>query len=328
MKYVFVLLFLLMSLFSCSEKDLVRRLSVKDKVSEFSDTLFLGRVKNLLTYNNDIYFVEQYRNQIIKLDSCLNLRGLIGRMGEGPEELCNVSSFIIDNDIIYVLDAGCAKLISYGLDGNIIARYRLSEKVGLMPEFRFVVSGNDYMEMSVTDRRGAFGKMKLQSDSVSYWGERTLFAHTDMEYVRNGRYLFKSSFGYVSISDNEAIIEVYNFDKKKIMDYDYSSLEVVKRSLAYLDTQPMSSNSYGIICEDAYMDGNQIYLLLSSYETMGYKANTVAVFELQSDIRLKGVYQLAGSLYSSLCVLNGNVYAFETKESILEKYSIMSSSVN
>lgn len=325
MKQLVCLFFFLLLILSCREVSPIRELKKGDSVSDFADTLFLGKVENLYAYKNKLYFIEQFRNQIVVLDDNLRLTGLVGIEGEGPTNLCGISGFVIHDDTLCAIDPVCGKILLFSMDGRVVGRRQFVGNEPLMPEFRFVASKGNLIEMSVSDKQGAFGRLDILSDSISFWGQRTLYPFDDLERIRNGRHLFKYKSHYICISDNEPVIEFYDAVRKRKGCLDYTSLDVVQRRLNYLRSHSSSSaaNSYGIICEDAYVDENDnlLILLLSSNGDKGYEVNTLAVFDLQHDgARLREVCKLSGSVYSSFCYMDGSVYAFNVEQSVLEQF--------
>ncbi len=314
-----IVFLLVLGVMSCSDMKEIKKLTVNNKVSELSDTLLLSRVENLIGFDGDIYFIEQYRGQIVQLDENLEFKRFIGSRGEGPEELCHVAGFSLLGEIVYALDAGCGKMMMFEkMNGNFRGGYQLFGKMPLMPEFRFVVNPESTIDISVTAMEGAFGRIDLLTQQISFWGERSKFDYTDMDRARNGRFLLKQGPNYVCVSDNMANIEIYDCYRKKINDFDYSYLEVVKNRISYLNSMPLKgSNSYGIICEDAYIEGDILYLLLSSNNKGTYRVNTIASFSLIPPINVKDVFQLPGRVYSSLCVSKGYLYAFDMEKTEL-----------
>lgn len=107
--------FFLLMLFSCSKEEKVDKLIMLSKVSEISDTLFLSQVGNLTVQKENLFFVDNYRGQVVSLNEDFTLRKIIGNRGNGPDELAYLSEIFIHNDTVYALDAATGKLMLFYL---------------------------------------------------------------------------------------------------------------------------------------------------------------------------------------------------------------------
>nr|WP_297970619.1 6-bladed beta-propeller [uncultured Bacteroides sp.] len=143
MRKIVELIVCFLILFSCSNgEERIKKVTCVSSVSEISDTLFFGKVKNLKSNGENIYFIDKYRGCIVHTNvNDWKLKRLIGVTGEGPDELCNLLQFTLKDDTLYALDGGCPKLVAYNLQGDICAKYPLPLESKLKIGYHFLVNG-------------------------------------------------------------------------------------------------------------------------------------------------------------------------------------------
>lgn len=309
-------------LFSCSDgENKVKKIMCISSVSELSDTLFFANVENLLGVGEDIFFIDAYRNRIVCMDvNDWSMKAFIGVPGEGPDELCSLSQFAFRNDVLYALDGGCGKLVGYDLQGNISAKYPLPLESRPMLGYRFLVSEGGGMDISTRFDTGAFINLNLLDGGFSFWGNRFSFDYTSQNQQRNGRHLLEIVDGYIAVSDNMPQIEKYDSQRNKVEAYDFSDIPVVKKRLLQLEGKALDTNSYGIVCEDACVYQDKLYLLLASGDDNGYTVNRIAVFSLFPQIGYEGLLELSGRIYSTFCVSCNRIIAFESMKNCFEVF--------
>lgn len=308
-------------LFSCSAgEDKVKKMTCISSASELSDTLFFADVENLMAVGEDILFIDMYRNRIVCMDvSDWSVKSLIGVPGEGPDELCALFQFACRDSILYALDVGCGKVMAYDLQGNISAKYPLPLESSLMSGYRFLVSEGREVNISTRSDMGAFVNWNLWEEGLSFWGERFRF-DADQAKIRNGRHLLETADGYIAVSDNMPQIEKYDSQKNKAEVYDFSNIPVVKKRLLKLEGMAWGAKSYGIVCEDACVHQDKLYLLLASDDDKGFAVNQIAVFSLFPRIEYDGVLELPGRIYSTFCVSHNQIIAFESLKNCFEVF--------
>lgn len=309
-------------LFSCSAgENKVKTMTCISSASELSDTLFFADVKNLLGIGEDVFFIDAYRNRIVCMDvDDWSAKALIGVSGEGPDELCYLSRFTCRNGILYALDAGGGKLVAYDLQGNISAKYPFSLESSLMSSYHFLVSEGGEVDISTRSDKGAFVNWDLLKERVSFWGDRFRFDYAKQDQIRNGRHLLEIADGYIAVSDNMPQIERYDSRKNKVEVFDFSDIPVVKKRLLLLEGKAMGVNSYGIICEDACVYQDKLYMLLASDDDNGYAMNRIAVFSLFPRMKYDGLLELPGRIYSTFCISCNRIIAFESMKNCFEVF--------
>ncbi len=305
---------------SCNNKESVTALSLRKSVSEFSDTLFFSEVKGLTENKGIVYFSDLYRNQVIAFnEQDLSLQAVIGKQGAGPNEIVHFSHFAIYEDSVYIFDEGSFTLRCYDITGKQTGNHALPQKTEYAPFFRFLISGSHTMLCPTFSSSGAVGEYNWFTDSLSFWGTRFTYRYALHNHIRNNRHLLRSGEDVILISDNEPVIEFYDKDRRKKATYDYSDIEMVKRRLAYIERNVADSNSYGKICEDAYVFEDKLYLLLMTNNDKGdFFTNHLAVFTLTPPMTFLQLLELPGRLYDTFCVSENAIIAYNSQTSSFE----------
>lgn len=316
MNKIITLIIIVLFLSSCQSPK-TTKVELIASVSELSDTLFLSQVENLTESKGLIIFSEEYWGQIIVINSKdLIIKSIVGKKGEGPNELCNLSNFCLSHDTLFVLDGGCGKLLTYDLAGHMIQRYALPRESRLMPEYRYFVNEHKHMHIATQNDTGAFVDINLNNGNLSFKGKRFEFKYDSQNTIRNGRNIFKRGNTYIMVSDNMPYIEVCDNQYNLIEKYDYTN--IVQNRLSFIEKHINAPNSYGIICEDAYVNENKLYLLLASNSDGIYFVNRIAVFSLSPQIKFEKQYELPGNVYSTFCIAKDKIFAFNSQKSELE----------
>lgn len=309
---------------SCNgEKSRVRKMTCVSSVSELSDTVFFANVENFVAAGEEVFFIDKHRNRIVCVDvDDWAVKRWIGVSGGGPDELCNLSRFTFGDNMLYALDGGCGKLMEYDLQGNIRAKYSLPLESRLMTGYHFSVSKEGRMNISTRSDAGAFVELNLSDGTTSFWEERFRFDYTVQDMQRNGRHLLETADGYIAVSDNMPYIEKYDNQKQKLEVYDYSSIPAVKRRLLRIEREVSDTDSYGIVCEDACVHEDKLYLLLASNDDGGFAVNQIAVFSLFPRIKWDGLLEMSGRIYSAFCVQGNRIITFESRKNRLEVFGL------
>lgn len=321
MKHCCVLFALIILMFSCSDQSELENkvLIVENSICDISDSVFLSKVKNLAIHDSKLYFIDSRLDQVISLNQDFTLNLIIGEKGEGPSEFMSLTGFCITDSTIYILNGGHAELCYYNLSGELIGEYKFNKDNSfIMPEYRFMIQKDSSLIIASTSKEGAFMEIDLKSDNYSFLGERSRFDIGVQERIRNGRHVFCLENKVIGVSDNIPIIDVSSIDDGKKNSYDYSEIKDVKKLLELIDEMMLSNNSYQIICQDAYVDNQSLYILLAEKNENNFITNKIIEFELFPVIREKSQITLPGNNYSTFCVSGGDFYAFNQLESKIE----------
>lgn len=211
-------------------------------------------------------------------------------------------------------------MVGYDLQGNISTKYSLPLESRPMLDYRFLVNEGEKMDISTCLDMGAFVNWDLLDGGFSFWGNRFNFDYASQNQQRNGRHLLEIADGYIAVSDNMPQIEKYDSQKNKVEAYDFSDIPVVRNRLLQLEGKALGTNSYGIVCEDACVHQDKLYLLLASDDDNGYTVNRIAVFSLFPQIEYDDLLELSGEIYSTFCVSCGRIIAFESMKNCFEVF--------
>lgn len=313
-------LLLLLFCFSCAgrkkEMDMVRYVK-HSSVDSFADSIFLSKVNNLQVYNGNLYFIDDYLSQIFEVDTQFNGYRVMGKHGEGPDEFVGLRTLTVVEDSIYAFDAGRYSLSVYDLEGRICRKYDFSQYT-IYPAYRFVIDENHY-QVQYRGGEGVFMDIDLNSKQTSIWGDLTRFGHEKKDRIRNNRNIFRFDNFYVAVSDNIPVVEFYDRDDKQIVKtVDYSDVDVI-RNVLFENSNNLDEHSYHVVVQDAYIDGEYLYLLLNGNNPNdGYNVNKILKMHLSKDDEIDQVIQLPGKLYDSFCVTNDTIYAFNRKDARIE----------
>lgn len=319
MKKIYIFICLLF-FFSCVEKrrkvDVVRYVKHLS-VDSFADSIFLSQVKNLQVYSTNLYFSDNYLSQIFEVDKNINQYRIMGNPGEGPNDFVALRTLIVVNDLIYAFDAGHYSLFVYNLEGRNCQKHDFS-KYSIYPAYRFVVDENHY-QVQYSGKEGVFMDIDLSSKQTFIWGDVTHFDHEKQERIRNNRNIFKWGNFYILVSNNIPVVEFYDKNSKEIVKIiDYSDVDVI-RNVLFENNKNLDVNSYHVVVQDAYMNGEKLYILVNGNNPNdGYNVNKIIEISLSGNDEINQIIQLPGKLYESFCVNNDTIYAFNGKNSSIE----------
>lgn len=319
MKQLIGFFFIIILLIACRKEYRVTEesLSVVKCVEHFSDTLFFSKVAKMQTYNDKIYCMDSYQEQIFVLDKNLQLKQVIGKKGEGPDEFKNLSGIFVSQEGIYILDSGNVCLFLYKNTDSLIRVHNFTiDEYFIMPEFRFLLEKDTSFIIAASDTKKAFANFDLKHNVNSFWGERFSFNSDTHNRIRNGRNLLKTKDLFVSVSDNMPVVEIYDIcTKRKIKDFDFSEISYVSKQLEYAEVK---NHSYYVLIQDAYIDEDKLYMLISEKMNDSFYTNLVLVFALKEKCELTRILRFPGNIYSTLCVNNDTIYAYNSSETKIE----------
>lgn len=320
LKYLLVL-FWVACFCSCSEKQSSNvenvSYSVMASVDNWEDSIFLSKVKSLQIKNNELCFCDQYLSKLFVLDKKLNLKQMIGKKGEGPDEFIHIGTMFVLDSIFYVYDVGRASVVCCNRKGEFLEQYKLADYL-IPPYFRFIVNDSSFIISSEKEKQ-AFLEYNMQTKIASFWGEKTSFANEKQYQIRNGRYILNYEDKYLSISNNLPFVEVYDRQSKQLLNkLDYSDVEIIQDVLFENKTN-INSSSYNWLVFDACVEDDCLYLLLNGRnDREGFNVNRILMLNLLSSELKKCILKLPGKVYDTFCIENDTIYAFNHSDSRIE----------
>jgi len=285
-------------------------------ISQLSDSSFFGYLRSFVCYNDNILMAESDRAQIFVLDKDLQLVNIIGSLGRGPNELMGANYFHIHKDTIIASDLGNNRVQFF----NILSGDHLGYVHGLMDHFpttlraRFIYK--DSIFIGSAEKDSSLVIFDLKSNKSTKFGERYEFGSETRNRIRNySKNIFSYGDNIISISDNQPLIERYDYEGNIIEKYDYSDIPLVKEILNEIEKVTYAENSYFVTVTDCNIFENRLFLLLSS--TVGeYHCNTLLEFEINEKTELCNIYKLPDKVYTSIAYDGANLFSYSYKGEI------------
>lgn len=318
MKVYIVIFIVFTALSACIKENKIskERLSIINTMKDSSDILFSSKVNRMLLYNNKIYCIDKYLQQVLVIDKNLRLRNIIGEKGEGPYNFISINGIYISSKGIYILDAGNACMFLYTKSDSLIRIHNFSTIDRIIPEFKFIIDNDTSFSISTFDNKNAFSSTNFATKNNHFWGERFQFRTGIENRIRNGKNLLKIKNFTISISDNIPLIEIYDTaTKNKIKEFDYSNITFISKQI---DNESNNPHSYFVLCQDVYSDKNNLYILISEKKDNTFYTNLLLKFELKNNFELAKISRLPGKIYSTFCVSNDTIYAYNLLNAKIE----------
>lgn len=150
---------------------------------EYGSDLAIG------TNANEIYVLDTFAKQVLRLDRDANLRAIIGGPGGGPGEFENPYSIEADpRGGVWVADLRLARMSRFDADGNLLEELRVPQLVR-----GFAVLPDGAVLYRKFDHRGVSLTVQLGEDAVDLAGElppelapddvQSLWAEYDLEFA-------------------------------------------------------------------------------------------------------------------------------------------------
>lgn len=316
---VYIIICLLFCLSCVGEKGKIKmvRYVKLSSVDSFADSIFLSQVKNLQVYKGNLYFSDNYLSQIFEVDKNFNRYCIMGNHGEGPNDFVALRTLTVVDDSIYAFDAGHYSLFVYDLDGLNCKKYDFSN-YSIYPAYRFVIDEN-HCQVQYRGKEGVLMDIDLLSKQTYIWGDLISFGHEKQERIRNNRNIFIYKKSYILVSNNIPVVEFYDrYNKQIVKTFDYSDIDVIRNVLIENDNN-LDMNSYHIVVQDAYVNGEKLYILMNGNNPDdGYNVNKILEISLSGNNEINQIIQLPGKVYESFCVDNDTIYAFNGQNSSIE----------
>lgn len=326
MKNIFLILALCLSLIQCSyEKLPVYNLVKSKQVDVIVDTLFLHDIKCLTFYDEKLYFSNPVYDQIISLNKNLEFERIFGRKGKGPNELLGINQFAIHDSLISVLNVSNRRVNVFLTSGISASETLIGNSILFDPSYRYCFIDTTIIGCS-SIAETPLSKYNIYTKKQTLFGKTYEFPTPKQTLIRNNRFTAKIDNKLIVVSNNLPYIEIYNQDSlEQIVQYDYSSILQVQRSLRAIEKKPdQEDNSYRHLCEDIYVTNRHLYILLIDYSNNDFNVNQIIKFEVFPVIKPISVYNLPGKYYTTFCVSeeDGVVYAYHYTDNTLGTYLI------
>lgn len=259
------------------------------------------------------------------MDKDLKLVRTIGKSGEGPGELFGINQFAINDSSIAVINGGNYRINIFKTNGTLLKEYALVNQVIYFHTlYRFLYNGTKLIGCSSLPD-SPLTIYDIDTGKQVLFGEGYKYHSPIQNAIRNGRFisLFKNS--YMVVSDNMPFIEIYDRSTNQLINkYNYSSVNCVNESLKAIENQKEQyENSYSNLCEDVYIDNENLYILVANFKDK-YFVNEIIRFKLSPQIVPTAIIKLPGNIYSTFCISDTLLYAYNSSKNTLEKYTMPS----
>lgn len=319
-------LVLLLSFVACqtrSSKEIKSQLVVLKTIEEFSDSTFFSDVHGVFAYEKGVLLTDYKRDQLFVLDKDLDLVSTIGQKGQGPEEFLGASHLFYNGDLVFIENEMKRAFEIFTKEGQY--KGNIPHK-RIAPQTRFFeYEGAIYY--SPDSDEFAICKLDIKSKTMEMFGEVEPYRTKRETRIKNGRHLLHGQNKILGIREAKPIIELYDFKGKVLLHKDFSDVESVADFVKFDKLKPIKENSYYVYNSDAYIAGNDLYVLIATVGEKGGKkrpeSNTVLHFQLSDKaIVYKETLVLGRGWYRKLCVMGNNLIAFNGSESKLEEFKL------
>lgn len=300
-------------------------LTWEKSIDQLADSILFANLKCLTMHNGNLFVSDVSQNHILCMDKDLKLISVIGKSGEGPSELLGINQFAINDSSIAVINGGNYRINIFKTDGVLLKEYSLINHVIYFHTlYRFGYNGTQLIGCSSLPD-SPLTIYDISTGKQTFFGEGYKFHSPIQDAIRNGRFTSIFENSYVVVSDNMPFIEIYDKNTNQLTNkYDYSSINCVSKSLKAIENQKEQyENSYSNLCEDIYVDNENLYILVANFKDK-YSVNEIIRFKLSPHILPAEVIKLLGDIYSTFCVTDTLLYAYNSSKNTLEKYTVSS----
>lgn len=316
----------LFAVISCKEdsSDLeVVKCEIQSSIDMLPDSTFMQDVLQIQFVDNSVFFIETSSRQLIKLQSDFTDNKRIANYGMGPKEIADPWNFVVFNDTIYIADAGNQAIKCYTQDNNFIKSF----SVPMHSEERIFVKDHMlYLAACHRELKTPLVKIDLSNDTavIRFWGESLEFNHPLQNLIRNKRDLLQSGNYFYCISDNRPVIDKYSFDSDSLLQrFDYSFIPIIRDNLKVIESEhSQQPNTYTVFITDSYVYNDNLYLLVCKHGSE-YSVNTILKIKLNPEFRVEKTYLLPGNSYSTFCIGNDFIFAFNYQTTSVEKIKLI-----
>lgn len=307
------ILFIGLMIASCvpSEEIKVQRLNQIKSIDVFPDSSFFSDLRGMQSDGEYVYALDVNRRNVVRLDQELSEIEEYGIGGRGPEELTAPFSFLVNNGIVSIIDFMSMDLKHYDEKG-----YVNKEHLDFLPDDgRFGATSRGFI-ISV---RSEYNQFALFSpDSTQLAGETIKIGSLRKTLTMNSCHILTYGDKIIVLPIALPYVFLYDKDATPLNTIDLSMPQFYKDNLLYIteNSRQDDDKSYYILNIDAYMEGDDLYILCPRYGNE-YKSDRIIKVNLQTR-KIDAVFALPHSNYRSLCVLDDKLYAFNTTRCSLD----------
>lgn len=314
---IFLLIFV-----ACSSNQDIKKLSPIGSVTDFSDNIFISDNWNIQEYKDHFYLNDYEYNKIIVLDSLLEVSNIFGEEGKGPGEFSGAGSFVVNEDSIYVYDAGGLRINVFTRDGEYAKTINLPptnlnwSRFSIINQKLYLPSAvRSEADFFITDLNGKILKeVESHNRSVSL----------------NKKHILGSANHIVVLNQVEPILAQYTGMGEFISDFDLREIEELNELWNHYRNKLRESKdgrNSTVLFKDATINGSSLYILCSGWPGRDNYAYILNLEVGQNEIQANRVFKIKASdeglsLFDSITVKENRLYAVESISGNISKYDL------
>ena len=308
-------------LFSCKDTYQLenKELNVEMSIDNISDSIYFSDLWSLSCIDNKLFFVDQRTTKIFVMSNNFSSCKFWGEAGHAGNEFSFLAGVHPQRDSIYAFDGGRQVIFIYDVDGNLLNQYQFkNDEIFFSREYRCIIKDKQLIGGAYTVKNGCMS-IDMVGHNVIKWGKVFDFKSKKQEMLRNGRHLFLLNDIYFAVSDNLPVIESYDQKYELISEYNYSNIDFVYSRLRKIEQTKGGENSYSILCYDAYLYNQSLYLLMTGWDNGRYSVNKIIELKIEGNSIIPDkVLSLPGQVYSTICINEKGIFAYNKSDSRLE----------
>lgn len=317
-----------------SLKEEVNLYPIKE-INAYSDSsYYFGHIINSTVYNDIIIFNDSKLNKAIQFDTSLQFKKIIGGAGKGPNEFGKLQGNpIVDDNNIYLYDLTKNKIKCFKKNGEYYRAfdYPIKKGVDFILQFDYCKDTNNYFYSSSYITNKPIFKFNQQGQILDEFGEFLPSLNTKHKRALNYRHnIMTQGNEIISVYTRKPRIEIFSNKGGLLTQYNYNHFfdyynERVKKRIK---EDPNNKYRRPTLFRDTYYNKNRLYLLYWGHKIGQHPyANQVAVFlkdginlHFEKIIKLKT--NTGQGSFSTICVFNNNLIAFEVLSGNLLMYKL------
>lgn len=281
------------------------------------DEHFFNRIRDIEFYDGKFYFItSSSQNVIYCLRNDYQVEYAFGKEGHGPSEFIDATKFCINEDTVFIADAGKIKMLSYRVDGKFIQERNLTDQYYSQNNFAVDALGNFFAASPLNEFPLAMVN-RASNEMVKSFGSRITHSYEDDDFINNRFHIHKSDSFLISISTTNPIINVYDLFGIQRDEVEIPA-NLVKSRISFkqkeISKNPEKKRFEYILNYDTYIYNDELYILIcENIEESGFTCNKIAVFgSINSVLKLKTIIQLPGKVYEAFCLNSEKIVAYES----------------
>ena len=327
-KYILILSFISMTLFSClstsdyAEEVPLIKLSAKEHITGTYDSLFMGKIMSLFAFEDHIYMSDIDNDRILRFDSQLQFKETIARQGRGPCEVISPLHLYRDKYALYAYDPGNLRLNIYANNHSLCQSVSFSTWVT-----RFAIDDGQ-IYFSDPMQTYPISIQPLNGDSIHQFGEFIEPAHGGEIKNYNYQHLLLSSSKHLyGIYTAQPMIKKYTTQGEKLTELDLSTNNFIKSNTANakkkIAQDPSRKKTIYNMFPDTYFYNNKLFLLTINHINGEVFCNKIFVIDCaENSLKLTQILELEDGWYQSLCVYENSLLAYNATAGELQRFDL------